>query len=419
MTATTTPLPATVAASGSEHSRRRVHVVGGGPVGLMVTALLQPLEWLSVVLYEQRARYTRTRMVHLEPYLIAPSVGAYRAIQTDGDDVEAIFDPSEVEQGVVFRRSIPPDLMSLLEEWTVGFCPLNDIEQSLSDLIAARASNPVEHSASTVSAQDIMTVIEPDDIVIDCTGRKSLLRDWLVPASETSNADGNTVNVELEFALVVTFLYDQNYSCNELCKYYKNAENPHYKFIPSVARTSHDGNVSHVTGIIHITSDEAAAMPPHFDGEWLRGNFPEAAGSMERFIDKIKAETHGEIIGDLQVICIPLNLYRARNATSRLYRTAESVDHPFAHSPVFLVGDSAVGSPYFQSISLGFECAMYLASLVAQPGLPTGEMLDLYETHTYKQWLRVYMRSKMIKHDKDVFEAVDDRYALLELIHLY
>jgi hypothetical protein len=36
-------------------------------------------------------------------------------------------------------------------------------------------------------------------------------------------------------------------------------------------------------------------------------------------------------------------------------------DHPFARSPVFLVGDSAMGSPYFQSISLGFECAMFLA----------------------------------------------------------
>lgn len=29
-------------------------------------------------------------------------------------------------------------------------------------------------------------------------------------------------------------------------------------------------------------------------------------------------------------------------------------DHPFSRSAVFLVGDSAIGSPYFQSISLGF-----------------------------------------------------------------
>ncbi|CAB4875041.1 unannotated protein [freshwater metagenome] len=29
------------------------------------------------------------------------------------------------------------------------------------------------------------------------------------------------------------------------------------------------------------------------------------------------------------------------------------------------------------------------------------------------------MRSKKIKHDKDIFERVDDKIALLELIHLY
>jgi len=42
---------------------------------------------------------------------------------------------------------------------------------------------------------------------------------------------------------------------------------------------------------------------------------------------------------------------------------------------VFLAGDSAVGSPYFQSILLGFECAMFLAGLIAQRGLPLQVML--------------------------------------------
>ena len=46
-------------------------------------------------------------------------------------------------------------------------------------------------------------------------------------------------------------------------------------------------------------------------------------------------------------------------------------------------------------------------------------MLDRYELYTYKQWLRVYMRSKMIKHNKDLFETVDDKFALLEKLHIY
>ena len=33
---------------------------------------------------------------------------------------------------------------------------------------------------------------------------------------------------------MITFLYLQKYECNESCKYAKNIENPHYKFIPMV-----------------------------------------------------------------------------------------------------------------------------------------------------------------------------------------
>ena len=86
---------------------------------------------------------------------------------------------------------------------------------------------------------------------------------------------------------------------------------------------------------------------------------------------------------------------------------------------MFLTGDSAIGSPYFQSISLGFECAMHLASLVAQPDLSPGDMLDRYEQYIYKQWLRVYMQSKMIKNNKDLFQSLDDPVALLDKLHIY
>ena len=34
-------------------------------------------------------------------------------------------------------------------------------------------------------------------------------------------------------------------------------------------------------------------------------------------------------------------------------------------------------------------------------------------------WLRVWMRSKMIKHNKDLLESVDDRVALLDKLHIY
>jgi 2-polyprenyl-6-methoxyphenol hydroxylase-like FAD-dependent oxidoreductase len=397
---------------------RRVHIISVGPVGLLLAALLQPMEGLSVHLYEKRREYTRTRMVQLSSYLVADSIESYRADHIDGDNVVAVFDPPELDEGLAFRQAIPSDLMALLQQWTLGFCPLNAIERSLSDLIDARKSSAVQRTAAVMTPEEAMTMLTPGDILIDCTGSRSLLRDHLIPGSGEVK-DANTLTIRLEYALVIAFLYGQKYDCNEYCKYTKNIENPHYKFIPMVHRTHYDGSVSHVTGIVNITAEEYEAMPSRFDGQWLRGNFPVAAQSMDRFIDKIKEETHGEILGDLEIVRIPLDLYRARNATSRLWRTAEDVNHPFVSSPVFLAGDSAIGSPYFQSISLGFECAMFLAGLIAQRDLPLKDMLDRYELYTYKQWLRVYMRSKMIKHNKDLFESIDDKDARLDQLHIY
>ncbi len=309
--------------------------------------------------------------------------------------------------------------MKLLQGWTLGFCPLNAVERSLSDLIDARQSHPVQRTAAVVTAQDAMAMLQPGDVLIDCTGAKSLLRDQLVPGAAAADGEANTFKLRLEYALVITFLYGQAYDCNEYCKYYKNIENAYYKFIPAVNRTYYDGSITHVTGIVNIPAEDYERMPSRFDGQWLRSNFPHVAQSMDRFIAKVKTETKGEIVGDLEIIRIPLDLYRARNATSRQLRRAGTDDHPFARSPVFLVGDSAMGSPYFQSISLGFECAMFLAGLLAQRDLPLTDMLDRYEQYIYKQWLRVYMRSKMIKHNKDLFQCVGDTFALLEKLHIY
>ena len=397
----------------------RVHVLGAGPVGLAVAALLQSNDRFSVHLYEKRRDYTRTRMVQLAPYLVADSVASYCTDYIDGESVEAIFEPSELAEGLTFRQSIPSDLMGLLREWTLGFCPLNHIERSLSDLIDARQANPVQRTTVVVTAQDAMTMLQPGDVLVDCTGTNSLLRDPLVPGTGAVNGEANTFRLHLEYALVITFLYSQAYDCNEYCKYYKNIENAYYKFIPALNRTYYDGRITHVTGIVSIPAEDYEQMPSRFDGQWLRSNFPRVAQSMDRFIAKIKTETGGEMVGDMEIVRIPLDLYRARNATSLQLRRAETGDHPFGRSPVFLVGDSAMGSPYFQSISLGFECAMFLTGLLAQRDLSLTAMLDHYERFIYKQWLRVLMRTKMIKHNKDLFHCVGDNFALLEKLHIY
>src|SRR5215510_3692518 len=173
------PSPASPRSPETLASGPRVHVVGAGPVGLLLTALLQSMEGVSVHLYEKRSGYSRTRMVTLASYLVAESVESYCTDAIDEDSIAAIFDPEELVEGLAFRQSIPEDLMTLLRGWALGFCPLNTIERSISDLIDSRGSNSVHRTSGAVTAEDALGMLEPGSIVIDCTGSNSLLRDQL------------------------------------------------------------------------------------------------------------------------------------------------------------------------------------------------------------------------------------------------
>src|ERR1043165_9769172 len=95
----------------------RVHIIGAGPVGLLLTALVQSMDGFSDRLYEKRPKYTRTRMVKLSSFLVADSVESYCADYVDGENVEAVFDAAEIEESLAFRQSIPENMMSLLRGW--------------------------------------------------------------------------------------------------------------------------------------------------------------------------------------------------------------------------------------------------------------------------------------------------------------
>jgi 2-polyprenyl-6-methoxyphenol hydroxylase-like FAD-dependent oxidoreductase len=403
---------------GSLRPQGRVHIVGAGPVGLFLAALLQSVEGQQVRLYERRDAYTRTRWVSLASYLISDSIEGYKEDAIEGQDVEAIYEPEELQARLAYRRSVAPDLRALIDEWTRGFVPLNTIEKALTALIDDRATGTVERVQALVTADEAIALMRDGDILVDATGTNSLFRDLLLPGDDLSELHRNTKLFRLEYALVITFLYSQHYACNEWCKYYKNRENADYKFIPAVHRTYYDGDVSHVTGIVTISQAEFEAMPRTCDGGWLRANAPGIAASMDRFIDKVKDETHGDVVGDLEVTRIPLDVYRARNVTSRRWHGSER-DHPLTSAPVFLVGDSAIGSPYFQSISLGFENAFFLAGHIANRTLSMPVVFDRYEEFMFRQWMRVYTRSQMIRHNKELLKSVGDDIELLGKLHVF
>src|SRR5262249_38798369 len=161
-------------------------------------------------------------------------ISAYCADEIDGDNVAAIFEPSELERNLAFRRSINPRLFGLLQEFNQGFCRLNDIEKGVSDLIAGGGKSPVERIQGAVTAEQAIAMLGPQEIMIDCTGCHALLRDHLVPPTgeESGSAERNTFMIRMEYAVTITFLYGRPYLCNEYCKYYKNRDNSQYKFIP-------------------------------------------------------------------------------------------------------------------------------------------------------------------------------------------
>ena len=396
----------------------RVHIIGAGPVGLLLAALLQECEGQQVRLYERRSEYTRTRMVSLAKYLVADSVESYKEDPVDGQDVEALFDPVELQTRLAYRSAVAPDLRALLDEWTRGFVQLNVVENRLTELIEGRNTGTVERVSTTLTRDEALELVEPGDVLVDCSGTRGLMRDLLLPGADLDVPGRNTQLFHLEHSLVITFLYGQHYECNEYCKYYKNIESTGYKFIPAVHRTCYEDGTTHVTGIVSISKEEFESMPPRFDGDWLREHFPDIAASMDNFIVQVKRETNGEVIGDLEITRIPLDVYHAWNHTSRRWHES-GLDHPLARAPVFLLGDSSIGSPYFQSISLGLESAFFLAGHLANRGLPMPVIFDRYESFMYQQWLRVYMRSQMIKHNKDLLQVVDDTEGLLAKLHIY
>ncbi len=116
----------------------RVHIVGAGPVGLLLAALLQSVDDVDVRLYEKRRHLHAQSDGGARALLVADSIESYCTDHIDGDNVQAVFDPFELDEAIQFRASIPSDLMTLLRGWTQGFCPLNEIERSLSDLIDTR-----------------------------------------------------------------------------------------------------------------------------------------------------------------------------------------------------------------------------------------------------------------------------------------
>ncbi len=408
------------------------YIVGAGPVGLLTAALLQRTTSKEVVLFEKRASYTRTRMVALSPYLLAQEVSSYDVDPFDADNVRAIYNPDSLADLFASKRWIPGDVKEFLRDLGTDYVPLNTIEEAFAEFVSA--GRPIERRQENVSIESLDEILREGDVVLDCSGRNSLTRDSLPSGRRdalfrqlamTKKAHqgrrgvnewhANTLEFVLEHALVVTFELSQTHVCDERCKFRGNEGNMDYRFLPSIRRTYSSGSKSNVTGVVHITPEDYERLPSTLSQEWLDANEDPIAQSINRFLTNHLIPLSGSEPENLAIITLPLNLYRARRFTNADYTWLGSVEGV----PTFLLGDGAVGSPFHQSISLGFEGSIYLNWLMRDSLAVDHRMLEEYEAFMERQWMRVYMRSKAIKANKDVLANMHDQDHLLDMLHVY
>ena len=65
------------------------------------------------------------------------------------------------------------------------------------------------------------------------------------------------------------------------------------------------------------------------------------------------------------------------------------------------------------------ECAFFLAGHVENRAMSIQDVFGRYERFMYQQWLRVYMRTRMIKHNKDLLSQVGNTLGLLARLPVY
>ena len=128
-------------------------------------------------LYEKRHEYSRTRMVQLSCLSCGPV--ASTAPTTSTETTSMRLRSAELDEGLASGSRSPR--LPRSSRLDIGFCPLNAIERGVSDLIDARASHNVRaRPRGDGGGRDVDA--RARNILIDCTGSKSLLRDHLTTA---------------------------------------------------------------------------------------------------------------------------------------------------------------------------------------------------------------------------------------------
>ncbi|CAF3806956.1 unnamed protein product [Adineta steineri] len=375
----------------------RVLIMGAGPTGLLMGCLMRD-QGVAVTIVEKREEMTRTRCVKLMGEVLSSDYAA------GGIN---LFSETQIEERHKAIESMSPKLFQKLTSW-LGICtPLQNIQKALQEYFTTSGGQIVVGAQYDISKNIDSLRHYPDTLIVDCTGYHSVLRNHIQP----DNMNGQLI----EYVLICTFTFDDRYECNELCKYYKNRNTRKYQVIPSIDDTYKIGKrQTLVTCLITIDETLFKEMPKKesITYNYLKKSHRDIYDDLNIFLNNLSFGQLAKIHFDtMEFVALPLQMYRAR-------KTTFSVSDNDLNQHWILLGDAAMGGPYFQSISMGYEAAIYLAYLIENIDSNVELLMTKYESYMEKLWLALQIRSKDIQRNKQILQhmCADDRNAILENI---
>lgn len=335
-----------------------------------------------------------------------------RIFDTDPiDDTHFLSDEQLTERQNAIE-SIKGELFCKTVGWLEMATPIQKIQEQLKEYFTSSGGVMLIGEGYDCTKINLLQNF-PNSLVIDCTGYHSVLRDQIHP--------NNLIANHFEHVIVWSFKINAIYECNELCKYFKNTNTQKYQIIPSMNHTyTVETTKTHVTCLVTITQDVfnrlAQARPLTYG--FLKENFPEISHDMDQFLKNLSRDLSNGLVDNLPIdamefVALPLHVYKAKK------RTHVAVEGNDSQARV-LIGDSAMGGPYFQSISNGWEAAIYFAYIFKHTNGDIEQTLKKYDDYVERLWLKMLFHSREIHRNKELFRSLfaDDVAAILKNIEI-
>lgn len=359
---------------------------------------------VNVTIFEKREKNTRKRRVKLSGRILNVHIT---------DDEIIFFSENQMKEREKAILSAKCELFTKTVGWLEMATPIKTIQEELRQYFTS--SGGTIHCGEQYDISKNINLLQNyrDALVIDCTGYHSFLRDQIQP--------DNRITQFAEYVIVWDFKICAHFECNEMCKYYNNLNTKNYKVIPSVLDTYIDeettNRTTQVTCLVTINKevfDQISQQKP-LTFDYINENFPEICGDMNTFLEDFSGDDIKKFPVDaMEFLALPLHVYRAK-------KTTHIAKENILNQTWVLMGDAALGGPYFQSISFGFEAAIYFAYIFQRMEGNVERMLMKYEDYMEKLWFTIQVRSKDIQRNKEILKALcaKDIDAILNTLKIY